>query len=249
METIGENMKNNLLSCKSAIAPLLIVVILVIVVGGIAAGAYVLSQSPPGPSPSPTPTGTTPTPSSGFPTPTPSQTTANMRVGAYAHYLVTMYVGGSPATTSTVKLTVDGEESYMGTPCWIYTMATEPEIGSIIMKTTRWLSKSTLECMHIRVQTYQGGNLIDDQEYAGDSNEGSEMPNIIKPTVGYETITVTAGTFENCAKGETGGSTGDLTVLGRSWTHTDVPIWGLVKLETYSNDNPVSSYELTAYGG
>jgi hypothetical protein len=46
IKTIGENVKNNLLSCKSAIAPLVILVIVIIAVAGIAAGAYILTQSP-----------------------------------------------------------------------------------------------------------------------------------------------------------------------------------------------------------
>jgi len=89
------------------------------------------------------------------------------------------------------------------------------------------------------------GNLVEDQEYAGDSNKGSEMPKVTKATVGTETITVEAGTFNNCVKNEQGTTTG---IGSKEWVSVDVPIWGLVKLETYSS-GPMSTYELTGYGG
>ncbi len=266
----GRNMGKNIIHNKTAIAKIVLVVALVAVaVGGGAAGAYYLSQQAPSTSPSPSPTQntqatSTPTQTTASPvqtsvptvsptsfpyvTPTPRPVTGTFRTGAYANYLFTMYIGGVPGTTTNVELTVDGEESYSGTPCWLYSMSSEMS-ASLTMKTTRWLSKSTLECLHIRVQTTQNGNVIADEEYPGDSDEGSEMPNPIDTTVGTETITVTAGILENCVKAETGGSTGTTTVGARSWTHSDVPIWGLVKMETYTGENLVSSYELTAYGG
>lgn len=113
--------------------------------------------------------------------------------------------------------------------------------------TTKWLSKTTLDCVHIRVQSYSNGELTSDDEYPGDSNEGSDMPNVTKPTVGTETKTVTAGTFNNCVKTEEPGPNGQIG--SREWVSVDVPIWGLVKLETYLSGQPMSVYELTGYGG
>jgi hypothetical protein len=167
---------------------------------------------------------------------------------AYANYLLTDYLTDPNGTTTNIKLNVTGEEGYSGTPCWTYVMTTEADFYGVSNKvvTTKWLSKSTLECMHIRVQAYANGELTDDSEYAGDSHEGSDMPNVIQATVGAETITVTAGTFNNCVKDADEGPNGQGS---KEWVSVNVPIWGLVKLETYLSSGTLSIYELTAYGG
>jgi hypothetical protein len=244
-------MQKTIFQSKSAIAKLLVIVLVAVVVGGAAGAAYYAATSMSG-SPSPTQTpgqtqGPTASPSqSAVPTATPSQTTGAYRVGAYAEYLL-----NSTAASYTIKLSVDREETYSGTECWVYVMTSETDSLGFVQKviTTRWLSKATLECLHIRLQGYVSGNLVSDEEFAGDSEEGSEMPNLVKPVVGTETITVAAGTFENCVKGDGGGSIGGTTMVSRSWSHADVPFDGLVKLESYSGDNLLSLYELTAYGG
>jgi hypothetical protein len=100
--------------------------------------------------------------------------------------------------------------------------------------------------MHIRVQAYANGELTDDSEYAGDSHEGSDMPNVIQATVGAETIAVTAGTFNNCVKDEDEGPNRQGS---REWVSFNVPIWGLDKMETYLSSGTLSIYELTAYSG
>jgi hypothetical protein len=213
------------------------------------------SSTNPTPTPSTTPTGT-PT-SSPTATPTPTSTSGgnnpivNLRVGAYATYRVTTATSGTESTTSTLKMSVDREETYNGISCWVMSMTTETTTDNSSTKivVTWWMSKTGLEVVHIRMQMYVNDVLTYDEEYDPDeaSSETGEPPEPVNPQtiVSYETVTVTAGTFVNCAKAEvkTGTSTVD------TWVHPDVPLWGMVKMESYSGSELQTKMELIAYGG
>jgi flagellar basal body-associated protein FliL len=239
----------------------LLVVALLIVIIVVSAGVlFYLASGPsstnPSPSPSATPTATstaTPTSSPTF-TPTPSATSsgtnpiANFRVGAYATYRMTT-ITSTESTISTLKMSVDGEETYNEIPCWLLSMTTETptEGGTSKVVITWWMSKTGLEVIHIRMQMYVNNVLTYDQEYDPDetSTDTGEPPEPVDPQtiLSYETVTVPAGTFANCAKAESGSATSKVDV----WVHQDVPIWGIVKSETYSNSELQTKMELTDY--
>jgi hypothetical protein len=148
-------------------------------------------------------------------------------------------------------MSIDREETYNGTACWVMVMTTEtPTEGStskVVM--TWWMSKTELKTVHIRMQMYVDDVLTFDEEYDPDeaSTETGEPPEPVDPNaiVSYETITVTAGTFANCAKAEV--TTGTTTV--DTWVHQDVPLWGMVKMETHYQGELQTTMELIAYGG
>jgi hypothetical protein len=63
--------------------------------------------------------------------------------------------------------------------------------------------------------------------------------------VGYETVTVEAGTFTNCVKVEVT----EEKQLIRTWAHESVPIYGMAKSEFYSENELEMVMKLVAYGG
>jgi len=146
-----------------------------------------------------------------------------------------------------VKLSVDDEETYDGTVCWLLSMTTTiDETRSVV---TWWMSKAALKLVHGRIQMYVDDNLVFEQEFdptqapqqAGEAPE----PVDVQYVVGQETITVAAGTFVNCWKAEV--KTDD--TVTNSWVHPDVPIWGMVKTEMYQDGELSMTMELTSYGG
>jgi len=146
-----------------------------------------------------------------------------------------------------VKLSVDYEETYDGTVCWLLSMTTTiDETRSVV---TWWMSKAALKLVHGRIQMYVDDNLVFEQEFdptqapqqAGEAPE----PVDVQYVVGQETITVAAGTFVNCWKAEV--KTDD--TVTNSWVHPDVPIWGMVKTEMYQDGELSMTMELTSYGG
>lgn len=242
---------------KSSRKMLIAAIVIVVIVAAVAVGAYYLTTTPSSTNPTPTPT-STPTSTPTFtPTSTPTSTPSgnnpivNLRVGAYATYRMTTATSGTESTSSTLKMSVDREETYNGTSCWVMSMTTETttDSGTSKMIITWWMSKTKLEVVHIRMQMYVNDVLTYEQEY--DPNQASlqtgEPPEPVNPQtiVSHETITVTAGTFVNCAKAETGTATTKTDI----WMHPDVPIWGMVKTETYSNSELQTTMELIAYGG
>jgi hypothetical protein len=148
-------------------------------------------------------------------------------------------------------MSVDREETYNGSSCWVMSMTTETttDSGTTKMVVTWWMSKTELKAIHIRMQMYVDDVLQYDQEYDPEqaSSQTGEPPEPVNPQtiVSYETVTVPAGTFTNCAKAETGTATTKTDI----WMHPDVPIWGMVKTETYSNSELQTTMELIAYGG
>jgi hypothetical protein len=239
---------------------LLVVAFLLIVIVVSAGVLFYLASSPsstnPTPNPSATPTATPTSSPTGTstpiltPTPSGNNPIMNLRVGAYATYRITTATT-DPETTSTLKMSVDSEETYNGTSCWVMSMITETttDSGTSKMIITWWMSKANLEVVHIRMQMYVNDVLTYEQEYDPDqaSSQTGEPPEPVNPQtiVSHETITVTAGTFVNCAKAETGTATTKTDI----WMHPNVPIWGMVKTETYSNNELQTKMELIAYGG
>jgi hypothetical protein len=153
-----------------------------------------------------------------------------------------------------VKYNIDGEETYGGVDCWVlsYTMTVE-EQGMMKMVVTWWMAKSDLHAVHVRMRTYVNDNLIYEREFDPEQapEEAGEPPEPVdvKYAVAYETVTVPAGTFVNCVKVRM-----EITVEGEqgvsySWAHSNVPIFGLVKSETYVDGELLMKMELISYGG
>ncbi|MEM3551011.1 MAG: hypothetical protein QW222_04815 [Candidatus Bathyarchaeia archaeon] len=205
----------------------------------------------PTPTPTPTPVTPTPTPTPITPSPTPSlNPIINLRVGAYAEYLVKTYIDEDMVEMKN-KYSVDGEEIYNVVNCWVLSFTTTIEEEGMTMKTivTWWMAKSDLKVVHGRIRTYFNDSLMYEREFDPEQapEEAGEPPKPIdvKYTVGYETVTVPAGTFLNCMKVEVTAQ--DHVV--KSWAHNNVPIFGLVKSEIYENGRQVMTMDLTSYGG
>jgi hypothetical protein len=125
------------------------------------------------------------------------------------------------------------------------------EENGTVMKivVTWWMDKSSFEVHHGRVEMYMDNELISQQEFdpAQAPEEAGEPPEPVdlSYSVGRETVTVTAGTFEDCIKTE-------VTTEGQTvhvWVHPDVPVWGVVKVEAYIDGEKTLSMELISYGG
>ncbi|MCS7115172.1 MAG: hypothetical protein RMJ15_06480 [Nitrososphaerota archaeon] len=213
------------------------------------------------PTPTPTPT-QTPTPTASPPSPTPTATPSptptatpsptlspiiNLRVGAYAEYRMVEYTEGVEAK---MKYSVDSEETYKGVNCWILsqTVITEQEGMTIKSVVTWWMAKSDLHMVHGRIRSYVNDNLVFEQEFdPGQASGDTEPPEPVDVNyfAGYETITVPAGTFTNCMKMEVT----EEGRIARTWVHPNVPVWGIVKMESYEGNQPLMTMELIAYGG
>ena len=241
---------------------LVVVLLIVIIVVSAVVVFYVAtnqsqSSTNPTPSPSATPTGSPNASPTATPASTPSSTPSgnnpivNLRVGAYVTYRTTVVTGEAESSTSTLKMSVDSEETYNGIACWVMSMTTETptEGGTSKMIVTWWMSKTGLESLHIRMRIYINDVLTYDQEFDPEDTSATtgEPPEPIDPNtvVSYETVTVPAGTFTNCAKAEVDTGTSASTI----WMHQDVPLWGMVKTETYDQGELQSTMELIAYGG
>ncbi len=141
--------------------------------------------------------------------------------------------------------------TYQGTDAWqIISENDQVADGELTTsKNIMYMSKS--DPRGLRIEMYMNGELF----YAYDMNETSPTEpgttGEIDPStiISYETITVAAGTFTNCAKATTTVTTSMGTTVSYMWAHQDVPIWGLVKMEAYTGSKLTMSMELTAYGG
>jgi hypothetical protein len=237
----------------------LLVVALLIVIIVVSAGVlfYLATNQSSSGGPTPTPTGTatptptgtgaSPTPTSTSPSATPSGTnpTANWRAGSWAQYAIKTYEDGELSGEGTMKYSLD-EGTYSGTACWLLKYETETAQEGSTAKTvmTYWMSKSTLEGIHVKTQMYTDNVLIYEYEDDITPGEGGDVPQPIDMTTvtTYETITVTAGTF-NCGKVTVTTADGSTS----SWASADVPIIGLVKMESIYNGAVQSTTELISY--
>lgn len=199
--------------------------------------------SPPAASPTPSPTPPSPTT-----TTIPIQPIVNFRAGAYAEYLMKTFMD-SKVMEGTYKLSIDGEEEYKGTMCWLLSMTvTQERIKTVV---TWWIAKTGYKPVHGRMQAYMDDKLVLQQEFdpgeappqVGEAME--PKPVDIRYAIGYETITVTAGTFMNCIKVEVKSEDMASTI----WVHSNVPIWGMVKSETYKGGKLMMEMELASYSG
>jgi len=149
-----------------------------------------------------------------------------------------------------MKESVD-EGVYNGINCWLLITETDTLYDSELTtsKSILYLSKSPVQ--GIRMETYMNDILI----YAYDFNETSTTdpgttgeidPNTV---ISSETITVAAGTFRDCMKAKTTNTVSGNTMTLYMWAHASVPVWGLVKSESYIGEELTSTTELTAYGG
>lgn len=148
----------------------------------------------------------------------------------------------------TAEYRVDGEETYEGVDCWVlsYTITMEQEGTTIVF--TWCMAKSDLRMVHGRIQTYVNDTLMFEQEFdPGQAPGGTEPPEPVdlNYVVGYETVTVHAGTFTNCMKVQLA----EESRLSHIWVHPNVPIWGLVKVESYDSGELLMTMELLSYGG
>jgi hypothetical protein len=171
---------------------------------------------------------------------------ANFREGAWANYTIKTYdEDGTVLTESQLKESV-ASGTYNSTACWLLTITTDVSYAgySTTMKQITYLNKNTMQGLHIKM--YLNDVLTD--EYDLNETTTTELgttqidPNAI---VTYETITVPAGTFPNCAKTQVTNENGKAYV----WGHETVPIFGMVKMELYMGTTRTVSQELIAYGG
>lgn len=255
-------MKKNL-KPKSAVSMILVAAIIVIIVIAGAAGAYYyMTQPSASPSPSPSPTATaaptaspsvTATPAaSASPTSSPSTSSiANFKAGAYAIYNTTN-VSNNVTAVADLNFTIS-EGTSEGTPCWILIMTAGNQSDNV--KITFNFDKSNTSKLlgNLTMKMYTGGALVyEDQFDASTANETGIGTEQINPQTitGYETVTVAAGTFENCAKASvTSTTTIGETQVSSIWISSNVPVFGIVKAEGQINGVASSTLELVSYGG
>jgi hypothetical protein len=247
-----------------------IIAIIIIVVAAVA-GAFVLTQNgssnnntKPSTSPSATQPANTQTPNvspsssaaatttpSGTTTPSPSssaQPIANFKAGTWVNYTLQTYDAGTLSAVLYEKESVD-EDTFNGVACWLLTTAMDQTSdGTTITTITKiWMAKSTLQGIHMRSE-YNGIVILDEDLNATNTTEPGTTGKIDPSTiVSYETITVTAGTFINCEKASITTTTPAGTTVSNVWASQNVPIFGLVKMETYLNGQLSSITELTNY--
>ncbi|MCS7136386.1 MAG: hypothetical protein RMJ14_03725 [Nitrososphaerota archaeon] len=173
----------------------------------------------------------------------------NLKVGSYAKYFQKSYTE-EKAFESYVTFRVDGEEKYNNVNCILLSTIIETQQNGARMKSviTWWLSKLDLKMVHGRMQVYYNDDLVFEREFSPleATEEVGQPPGPIDVNyfVGYETVTVPAGNFINCIKVEFS----EEEYLTKTWIHQNVPIFGLVKSETYYRGSLLSFMELVSYG-
>ena len=148
-----------------------------------------------------------------------------------------------------MKISVGSEVVYNGQNCYLLTDTMNSTQGEDIW--TMWIVESTYQPIHLRMQLYQHGTLIASKDMNFNSTQAQQSSPFIPPgnmtSLGYETVTVPAGTFVNCAKSQYTES-GFVDVY---WRNSNVPLWGLVK--TTDTDTATGKLESTmvllSYGG
>jgi hypothetical protein len=239
-----------------------LIIIVVLIVVSLAA-AYILMASPAnnngndGSSASPSPSATASASPTTTPlvtaTPSPSgSSSAGYRVGAWANYTMKNYDGAGGVTALyNIRYSVN-EGMNKGVDCWLLQTVMEFSSGESTSKTitTYWLDKSTLQGVHYKIEIYSGDTLISLTENDYSPGDVNDIPTAINPnvSVGQETITVPAGTF-NCIKAATTKTDLGNEYVITTWGNSNVPVVGMVKQTMTSNGALIMSTELNAYGG
>ena len=174
----------------------------------------------------------------------PATNTLTLKIGDYSNYTVKTYENG--AVTATYPITwnvVQG--TYNGTDCLVLEVTTDMTDKNSTTTTTIvywYMDKVTYDGLSMKTRTYIDGIFVSEFE-----SEFSGPPAFVDPQtiVGHETITVAAGTFA-CDKVVVAnyGNTGNTAT---EWYSSDVPIGGLVKIETYEGTQLTTVRELIAY--
>lgn len=168
-----------------------------------------------------------------------TQTLDNLRVGDYANYTVKEYENDAVTTEYPVTWMVD-EGTYNGADCLVMTITADTTATSKTI--IYWyMDKETYQGLTMKTQVYVDDALISENE-----SEFTQAAAYIDPQtiVGQETVTVSAGTF-TCDKVVVSDATTSSTTT--QWYSTDVPIVGLVKLETYEANQLSTTRELIDY--
>jgi len=214
-------LNEKLLKHKSAI----LAFVVIIIIAGIA-GAYLLTLPNNSGSNSP-----------------PVTETLTLKTGDYANYTVKTYENGTVTAVYPVTWNVV-EGTYNGTDCLVLEVCTDmTDKNSTTTSMVYWyMDKATYEGLSMKTQTY-----IDDILVSENESEFSGPPAYIDPQtiVGQETITVPAGTFAcNKVVVTDYGNTGN---TANEWYSPEIPMGGLVKIETYKGTQLTTVRELTAY--
>jgi hypothetical protein len=225
-------MKKHIVYDASAVSKVLVAAIAFIVVVATGVGVYYLSLPSPSKENDPY-----------------SLAMANFQSGMHVEYLLKAYdSNGSVSSESQAKWSVE-EGVYNETGCWLLGV-NNSEISSDGIKSefilTVYLSKSTLERVHVKAEMFLDGEMVFNEESDPDSNDYDDMIPMQFPAeyVAYETVTVPAGTFTGCGK----VSDVDSESVFNAWVHKDVPVWGIVKMESYQGATLVSTMDLMTYG-
>ena len=174
----------------------------------------------------------------------PATYTLTLKIGDYANYTVKTYENGAVTATYPVTWNVV-EGTYNGTDCLVLEVRTDmtDKNSSTTTSMVYWyMDKATYDGLSMKTQTYSNGVLVSEDE-----SVFSGPPAYIDPQtiVGQEAITVAAGTFAcNKVVVTDYGNTGN---TANEWYSSDIPIGGLVKIETYKGTELTTVRELTAY--
>ncbi len=220
-----------------------ITVVTIVIVAGIVCTYYYLtkpsSESPP--SSSPTTQQTTP------PSGNTTQSIVNFTSGLNAKYTIKTYDNAGKIMQERNVTESIAEGTYNGNDCWRIIATSQTPDENVQQYYTLYISKSTLEYLHIKTQTYSGSVVTSENETDDPSQAkiALVLAEAVDPQtyVDTETLTVTAGTFENAVKAMITNSE-ETTYI---WIHPNVAGYGLVRMESYSNEKLVRTVELIDY--
>ena len=126
-------------------------------------------------------------------------------------------------TVNTYKLKniIFNQTVYSGQNCNLVELTTNSTQGNAVIYI--WMATPTNKPVHFVLQLYMNNTLRYSRVLSfNDTQQYALVPSDITQSIGTETVTVPAGTFANCPKGE-------FTVSGRVtdvWEDSSIPIFG-----------------------
>lgn len=237
---------NNKSGVSTTIA--VIVIVTIVIVAGIVCVYYYLNQ----PSSESTPSENSPSSSPAIqPTIEPSgqttQSIVNFTSGLNAKYTIKTYDSAGKITQEKNVTETIAEGTYNGNNCWRIIATSQTPDENVQQYYTLYISKSTLEYLHIKTQTYSGSVVTSENETDDPSQAkiALVLAEAVDPQtfVETETLTVTADTFENTTKAMTTNAEETIYI----WIHPNVAGYGLVRMESYSNEKLLRTVELIDY--
>ncbi len=176
-----------------------------------------------------------------------AQSIVNFTSGLNAKYTIKTYdISGKIVQEKNVTESI-AEGTFNGNECWRIIATAQIKDENTQQYYTLYISKSTLECLHIKTQTYSSSIVIDENETDDpiQAKNALVLAEAVDPQtfIDTETVTVTAGIFENATKAITNAYDETCYI----WVHPNVVGYGLVRMESYGHEKLLRTVELIDY--